>query len=357
VLARRKFGCFSCHREHTGKYGLARVEDSFCVGCHRDLRTNEGPSQRFAQAIDSFANHPEFAISSVQKDPNSAVDDAHLLHLVAEPSVDGRGWADKSTIHFPHDKHLSPAGVMVPASHPLAENERGQLKVLTCVSCHVTADDGRYMKPVTYEQHCAACHPLAISKTLLGPIPHETPMLIQGMLRDRLMDYARQHPEIVSRDKDNIRSRLPNQRARKPSPRDVWQWIDELLTKPPDKETLSLAKRIEWACAYCHTTTATENGDRLLPFTIEPTRIPKRWWGHASFRHDRHDVSIMDCADCHAARDSSSANDILLPSIEDCQTCHAPLAAETRGGARHDCVACHGYHTTLHVELPPRFED
>ena len=345
VLVGRQFDCFSCHREHAGEYGLARVEDSFCVRCHRDLQTDNGPSRRFAGVIDSFANHPEFAISRQQSDPNSAVDDAHLVHVVAAPPADGQGWRDKSTIRFPHDKHLNPAGVMIPASHPLAAGERGRLKVLDCESCHVADDDGRYMKPVVYEQHCAACHPLSISKSLLGSIPHEHPTLIQGVLRDRLMDYARQHPEVVSQGDETIRSRLPNHRPRIPSPHDIWQWIEDQLKKQPGVETLSLAKRIEWSCAYCHTITAAENQNRLLSFDIEPTRIPVRWWGHASFRHDRHDVSIMDCTDCHAARESSSAIDILLPSIENCQKCHAPFAAGRQKGARHDCVVCHDYHT------------
>ncbi len=350
VLTGRAFDCFSCHREHSGKYGLARVESSFCVTCHHDLHTDEGPSKRFVRAIDSFANHAEFAINRKQGDLNFAVDQSHLLRLVAEPSPDGRGWIDKSTIHFPHDKHLDPAGIMVPASHPLAareparaEEKRRPLKVLNCDSCHITADDGRYMKPIIYEQHCAECHPLAIS-TRLGLMPHEDPELIQGVLRDRLMNYARQHPQVLSQDKGINESRLPNERSRTPSTRDVWDWSEEQLTKRPGNEHNSLAKRIELACAYCHTITAIENESRLLPFEIEPTRIPHRWWGHASFRHDRHDVSIMDCTDCHAARASSSANDILLPRIENCQECHAPSSEGKQSGAAHDCVECHTYH-------------
>ncbi len=347
VLARQPFDCFACHREHAGEYGLARVEDSFCVSCHSDLRTDEGPSECFAATIASFADHPEFAVSRKPGDPYAAVGRSHLVRLVAEPAADGAGWKDRTTLRFPHDKHLDPAGVMIPASHPLAEGDRQRRKVLNCKSCHVTAEDGRYMKPVVYEQHCAECHPLVISKSLLGSIPHENPTLVQGVLRDRLAAYARQHPDEVLRRVEKTGSRLPNRRPPVPSARDIWEWIEDQLTKQPDKETLSLAKRVEWACAYCHTTAAAENGNRLLPFAIEPTGIPARWWRHASFRHDRHDVLIMDCTDCHAAAVSASAKDILLPGIENCQQCHVPASAATQGGARHDCVECHDYHARV----------
>jgi hypothetical protein len=74
--------------------------------------------------------------------------------------------------------------------------------------------------------------------------------------------------------------------------------------------------------------------------------IPSLWMPHAKFDHSAH--RFMDCASCHgAANNSITKNDILLPGIDNCRSCHAPakfVAGIAQAGVNHDCVECHNYH-------------
>jgi hypothetical protein len=105
---------------------------------------------------------------------------------------------------------------------------------------------------------------------------------------------------------------------------------------------------------YLGTQTCSECHDFEEPRTqepsewrIKPTNVPEIWFPHASFSHSAH--RAVDCDQCHGeARSSTSSDDVLMPSISDCRTCHAPAethrGALVRGGARFDCVECHRYH-------------
>ena len=57
---------------------------------------------------------------------------------------------------------------------------------------------------------------------------------------------------------------------------------------------------------------------------------------------------MLDCAACHAAKNSVATADVLMPKIEDwlmpkiedCRQCHNRATA----GVRSDCLECHIYH-------------
>ena len=86
-------------------------------------------------------------------------------------------------------------------------------------------------------------------------------------------------------------------------------------------------------CAFCHTVTFP--ADRLPE--VAPTAIPARWLPHSRFDHSVH--RPIACTECHKALISQETEDVLLPSMKTCQECH-----QESGGARTQCVECHGYH-------------
>ena len=114
--------------------------------------------------------------------------------------------------------------------------------------------------------------------------------------------------------------------------------------------------------------TALTAADRLPWFDIEPTRVPDIWLTKARFDHGPH--RAFDCRECHAAaypeapdgaddgRDATVGlpvgspldNDVvMIAGRESCTACHAPATRDAAsgkpiGGARFDCVECHGYH-------------
>lgn len=268
----------------------------------------------------------------------------HQIQSLAVWSESEAKWRDKVTLRFPHDKHLVADGVLLLTSHPESKGDRQSRKILTCADCHTEDSDGRYMQPIPYERHCQKCHPLSVSAKLDGGLLHETPRLVQGFVHDRLTQYAKAHPEEVLGLNNESPPRLPNKRVvSQPTAVDEFEWVqqqlagpttDEFETNPldgrPDNDVMTWPQRIEFICSYCHP--VSENRPKLpsgdfLTFKIDrpdnPNQplVPQRWFPHSQFRHDRYDVETLEqfqCKACHAAKDSSTSADILMPSVETC---------------------------------------
>jgi len=52
-------------------------------------------------------------------------------------------------------------------------------KQLQCANCHASDGRGRYMQPISYDKHCAECHPLSVqlNGTFKASNPKEQPLL------------------------------------------------------------------------------------------------------------------------------------------------------------------------------------
>jgi Class III cytochrome C family len=96
------------------------------------------------------------------------------------------------------------------------------------------------------------------------------------------------------------------------------------------------------SCGECHTYEPETGGTRK----VAAPGVKGVWFEHARFNHAAH--RAVDCRACHAgAYTSGSAEDVLVPGIENCKQCHSPRkqgAGGPVGGVRHDCVECHSYH-------------
>jgi hypothetical protein len=78
----------------------------------------------------------------------------------------------------------------------------------------------------------------------------------------------------------------------------------------------------------------------LKTWTVEPPTLTTLWMPKAYFTHARH--TDVKCTDCHAAKTSSFATDVLLPGIAVCQNCHGGEKATDKVPST--CVDCHRFH-------------
>jgi hypothetical protein len=332
-------GCASCHKEHRGHETLVRVADGHCTSCHAHLRRNDGQVPEFDPSVTAFpGRHPDSRVSRLMT--------AAAMHDVDTPS-------DPGTVRFNHAAHLVEEGVwdIDPAQGP----SQGWRVHLECQSCHQPDATRRLMQPIRYESHCRSCHPLHVQlsgvwpeprlrdlATEFGraPAPHPAPggsgAVVRGVLRDRLTRF------ILAAGRDGFLSDPPPTegddgllapaRAAGPS-RSQFAWVNE---QQANVERLLFDG--PGGCRYCHREkTAPGARPEGLPEYL-PASIPQRWFTHARFDHKSHQMLV--CAECHAAADSRTSADVLLPHLDTCARCHGP----GEGRARADCVECHTYH-------------
>jgi hypothetical protein len=321
--ADKEKACASCHHEHRGRAALARVPDSDCTACHRDISKHTVGGESLLKNVPDFpTGHPDYTQRHAR--PSSSI-----------------------ALEFPHDKHLDPNGVLMP------DKSR---KVLTCDSCHQPDAAGRFMRPVNYERNCKECHPLSVQ--LAGemkdaalqkaadafakdPAPHVEPRAVRAALRDRLLGLVRQYKPVPGEVKDAYPDRLG---PRPPSPAlQPWQPSDReraeaeqlvfVLREMPHVDSL-LFKR-GGGCAYCHGE-PTPGPDGLPDYPPKPVAAAAPTDGR--FAHESH--RMLACTECHPAPGSHKLGDpIQMPRVETCARCHNPSV-----GARSDCVECHKYH-------------
>lgn len=299
--------CRDCHIEHRRDDLLATLTGQACVDCHGDLRGRRHPL--VATHITGFADHPDFA-------PLRA------------------GGGDPTALRFNHHLHLTSDDV----------NED-----LVCANCHVLAADGRYMRPIHFEQHCRRCHELKVTEGVPAPMsavaaPHLEPARIRSALGDALLALAARRPqEIFAADRTVL---LPGRAERGPidESRSLQEFqrkylgILEAALYRPFVDSPPLLENNKH-CFLCHLQGEGQEGG--LPVIVD-TKLPSRWLPRGEFSHARHDK--LACPTCHpGVEDSSRTADVNLPPHAVCVRCHADGVAQSAGTA---CMLCHIYHDT-----------
>ncbi|QDV37130.1 cytochrome c3 family protein [Tautonia plasticadhaerens] len=386
--------CGGCHRDHRGReVDLTRVPDSQCTLCHSDLphaiAGNPPAVPRDSPSVTRFdLDHPDFAIRAASTDGLGAV--------VGRLSDEGPPVLDPSNLKFNHAIHLE-AGIDCGFTFAdLGSEDRPwfgwttstpiEAKVtLDCASCHLLdAGDrpagpasavspgpprttGDYYAPISYEAHCRACHPLTIGVPDAGDVPIDVPhgmqpselrIVLERTFAAEALDHRpsrrdrtiggtgaespgrsdRQTLELLRDLRSYEEARIPGARVSRPTVG------DEIQENVEDAEgTLYLGKQ---TCSECHSYEAPRGPDPS-GWTVAPTRIPEIWFSHARFSHSAH--RAVSCDQCHnGVTRSSTSDDVLMPPISTCRSCHAPPddlhGTPLRGGARFDCVECHRYH-------------
>jgi Doubled CXXCH motif (Paired_CXXCH_1) len=362
--------CAECHRDHRGRDArLARSDDETCTRCHANLTAHRQKDSGIAPAVVRFdqdrRNHPEFAVIANQKragggDPGKLKFN-HSLHLASGLSLRKEG---KSFPLFTYAQLLEPDRLKFGWN---ASQQLDSPVQLDCAACHQLDREasrtgsrgsspsgapprsaGKYMLPITYENHCRACHPLNFEpQSRSYEVRHgRTPSEVLAEVRQF---YAAQ---VVNDNPDLLRRVLP----RRPMPgKDFEGDVDVRRVRQAVDDKILVALRVLFGsgrkgCIECHEMSPIpfqlSSPEQLDDAKITPVMVPEVWLQHALFDHSAH--RALQCLQCHPqASSSASRSDILLPGIENCLRCHGPAEVRggvARGGAGSNCTECHRYH-------------
>ena len=374
IPAHASLSCAECHREHGGKLELASVTDQHCIRCHGELKTTDEPASLFAHSIRGFSGtdgHPEFNLSLRLKSdtaPSNLITRAEFDALLKESPEEGpyqarfldvlaarpapydqkpgqpapSKWRDRGDIKFNHAAHLGPKGV---------KDQHGKTVFLTdnCQACHVPDPGGRYMQPITYQQHCVQCHPLLFDNQNFpgDAVPHARPDIVRGFLTQKYtLTVLNQKQSLVESQPPRP---LPGQPDRGPLNVDQAKRLEELVAQAERiAQDHTRVVKSRGGCKLCHTVSET-TGDGT--WTVEAPQMPTRWLPHSQFGHTAH--RMLGCTECHHnVAQSRDTGDVLMPTIADCRECHISESGTPRRKSqtalahemKSSCVLCHIYH-------------
>ncbi len=388
--------CASCHVEHRGHAELAAIDNQHCTMCHENLAAHSRATPAVQNVVKAFGldSHPAFGANSAN----------YIGPVEQRTDPDGKKRLyDRTRLRFNHVKHFTAAKLEVPGVGTISGPDDPNLSQ-SCALCHTTsahnaylnapgdrkpplanaktapalaspAVDGRYMQPVSYEEHCAACHTLTPAAGAAN-LPHaQMPVVrtalaaggaeLMGKLGDDATNWF-----LDSMDKPEY----PAAEALKTALEAKNVDLNADAGKQPEVIELYTAYGMANSCAKCHTldgvtasamnAPAGEGGDRTakkpsptrllqtLPTVI--TSTPRRFFAHSSFDHDAHrNLSCMEChgevkvdhktASAHYPALKNETEALLQPAIDSCVKCHTP-DTPTQRGAGAECMSCHNFH-------------
>ena len=331
--------CASCHEEHNEPSVLVDTRSSVCTDCHANDALADAHGEAMAP-VTAFGTgtHPGFDVT-LPRPPAAPGEDWTLETL---PLADA---TESSGLVFNHAYHADGERIGRAAGEGLA-----------CADCHVASSDGEHYEPVAFEANCASsgCHQLELDED--HRIPHGQPDIavaaIEGFYLRKFGD-----PDVDLAALDPDRRRRPGRGAPK---------VDRLDCGGTNFEcALELAERkveqqfTRTGCVTCHLVESSgeyvagaDNGG-TLPFIVAPVRLADDFHPEARFDHDSHGVLVEPgdsravtgdaaCIHCHEADVSTSAEDLMMPAIDNCTACHDGLTRTANVPL--ECVDCHEYH-------------
>ena len=373
--------CTVCHHDHRGlEASLVRVDDAACTTCHANLQRHRDKSAppiepAVANAVTRFDadpnHHPEFRAVINQEDqgrlkfnhalhraPGYTLEQGGKILTFAQVQASERsryGW----TADIPLDAPVPPLSDCdtchrLDSAESAGSSKKGVREVL---SPRVA---GKYILPVTYENHCRACHPLSFDpKAPDAVLPH-------GLSPRDALGELRQFYKVRAVDADpSLLQRFLPPRPKPglpegPAPESIGRAVDEKVLTAVKmlfgsgisddamrKNKIPIGRK---GCALCHHLSESARplirADAIRDVEIESVRVPNVWFNHAVFDHSAH--RAVDCKACHAAAETSrDSTDVLVPGIALCVRCHGPSAGRgdtLRGGAGDSCTECHRFH-------------
>lgn len=328
--------CTACHEEHRGLGGLVIQEAALCVNCHRNL-AETAPAAGIRDVASFPAGHPQFRATLVA---DSATGRLARVELGGKPPP-----RDAPGLHFSHAAHLVKGGFP-----PLGYKE------MVCADCHVAEPGGLGFLPITYERQCKSCHALKFDRTDLpwpgAVVPHGDDSGIVAAVWNYYAGKALQGG-IAPPAAPVLVRRAPGSPAQAAElPRDALAWVAQ-RAEAALREVILDDKR---GCAYCHFGSGPQGAFETAKFLpspmapaasarvriVAPVVMRARFLPKARFNHASHAASA--CEDCHAARQSASSGDVLIPGKENCLRCHGPERAALK--VQSTCTTCHGFHHT-----------
>lgn len=290
--------CASCHREHDA-VALDPENPAVCTGCHANPQFADFPA--LLPASDFGAAHPAFKPRVTTRTDTGAFREERL-----DQTPELKDWHG---LIYNHALHLDAAGVRGPDGD----------KVLACGDCHVADQSRMGFQDLSYAKHCQGCHQL---DAVLGGSTLRLPHADESMMRELLDKYLSRAPAAAPAPAPaaDTRRRMGDS-AERGSAGDL---ADEVRRT---------AGRL---CSKCHELQTASTG---LP-KVRELSLKHTWLTHARFTHAEHEA--MECTRCHAADTSTAGEDLLLPALGDCRTCHAGV--DSAHGVSSTCIDCHRLH-------------
>ena len=316
--------CRTCHQDHNGLRGLIRTDQRLCADCHSDLKARTKNASTFEDVRDFGKAHAPFKVSLPAWDDKGNFTPQRVT-LAADIK-------ENSGLKFNHLKHLKADGLNAPKGR----------RVLECASCHKPDAGGLNMRPVNFEAMCHDCHTLGFDP--LAPdreVPHGKVNEVIYTLNEY---YAR-----VALEGGYLDAKSPaivQERRRPGSPPLSQQQQQEALAWARE-QTRNITDSLFTgrACTTCHKVTPPRDGNDT--WHIAPVRVSGIWFSEAKFTHAKH--TTVECEQCHEARKSERASDLLIPDISNCRACHAGAYAKDKVPTT--CISCHDYHQSPTLKM------
>jgi predicted CXXCH cytochrome family protein len=364
--------CASCHMEHQGERALLTKSQALCADCHAHLDQRLGKEAKIGNAADFATSHPQFSptVVATPRDVDPILtrqwtapeldrarqlreqlirfNPAHcegfsigkanfrgLIQLSDRHDVPAEALAgDNTGLVFPHALHLSSKGCVASLAKELGVKTDGA-GALGCASCHTASPDGKGFEPVQMERNCAACHSLTFDTQggVTRALPHGQPQLVVASM----LDFYKASTLDVVQGKVGDGRRLPGQAAT-----DRTAQMRAFALTHADGRAADRVRAIfspGGSCYGCHQILKPTSG---LNFGVAPVVLQQHFLPRAQFDHKAHITAGMACEQCHAARQSQSAADVLMPPLETCRACHTSEHAMTKVPST--CATCHGFH-------------
>jgi hypothetical protein len=332
--------CASCHIEHTPPHGSGpaadkplRVAAETCQGCHTGLKdrlSHAGRRIDFGDAP-SWGKHPPFRTRLVDQTAPGAF---AVTRVAFAP-----GLKETSGLTFSHQQHLDPTGGVARQALGLARYRQP----LDCQACHEPVAGGGY-RPVDMKKDCADCHSLAYAR-----VGGELKYLPHGSESAALAAFERQSGG------GGMAGGSTRERPGTIAP--------TLGAAPSASAMASYRAAISrgGVCFGCHELGVPAAGQPdVHRVKLNNSYMPKGDFNHAIPAHNQFNAQhapAAKCADCHAARTSTQASDVLMPTKAACEKCHAAqpqVAKELAGGTT--CETCHSFHTPGRASRSPLME-
>ena len=362
--------CADCHMEHQGERGFMNTRQSQCVDCHAHLATRLGGRSTVGDVSDFATGHPAFRPTVVVAPRDGApvltrrwttdeLDRARILRDgpviphgadcegfasgkanfrsvadIATPSADKARPGDNNGLVFSHAVHLSASGCVAGLARQLGI-QRAKSGALGCANCHTASRDGGGFAPVEMKRDCSACHSLTFDTAngLSRTLPHGEPRLVVASM----LDFYKASAVDAAAGASDPDRRLPGQAAADQRAQMRAATLDHADSRAVERVRAIFSPG--GACYGCHEIIRPASG---LGFGVAPVVLQQHFLPKAEFDHRVHMTAGMTCEQCHAARSSQSASDVLMPSIQTCRACHRSEHAFAE--VRSPCITCHLFH-------------
>lgn len=326
--------CVECHTEHEGAGPMQETRQQFCSSCHTDLNKRLTDT-KIANAGDFSTAHPQFKVLAASLSGGTKT--TERISLDRKPT-------DSNGLKFPHNIHLSATnGVARMAQR--SDGRFGFGSSLACKDCHVKTPDGVRFQPVDMETNCSMCHSLGIEKIgdTVRTMRHGDPKMVVADLRAFYRSggpYRAQTQSLAGGRK------RPGDYAQS---RPYFAYFGSVNYGRADSAIRSVFSK-GGACYDCHTVIAPPAGsDNWQVQKVHQTAryMLKGWFDHAAHKTET-------CSSCHAAKQSGTATQLLLPGIKTCRECHGGEASNA--DVPSSCAMCHSFHADDGAPWVPKYD-